>query len=154
MAAFARAEAGDERPNSQVPDKSPSTPSGDFHPPRMGQVGVNLSFPGKFDGDASDNQCFPGNQPAELLAEWPRGAVVRMPENAQPGRTMLTVEEVLSEPGRTTPQVARQQFKFNTVSVDLTVDQMHLIPGEGTTLHITLSGLDDYEGLLDLRVEN
>ncbi len=152
--AVAPSQPDGERPNSQAPDNSPSTPLGEFHPPRIGQIGRELSIPGKFDGNASTTSVSLGNQPAELLVEWPRGAVVRVPENAQPGPTMLTVEEVFNAPGRTMPQVAREKFKFNTVSVDLKADKVNLMRGEGTTLHVTLSGLDDYEEQFTLKLDN
>jgi hypothetical protein len=154
MDGFAPSQPGGERPNSQAPDNSPSTPLGDFHPPRIGQIGRDLTIPGKFDGNAETTSVSFGNQAAELLAEWPRGAFVRVPENTQPGSTMLTVKEVFNAPGQTSPQVVREQFKFNTVSVDLKVDKMHLMRGEGTTLHVTLSGLDDYEEQFTLKLEN
>lgn len=138
------------------PNNFPPTPLGNFQPPRIGQVGRELSIPGHFDGHAGTTNVSIGNRPAEFLAESPRSTFVRVPNNVPAEPTMLTVEEVSSLPGMAETQSVREQFKFNPVSVDLSADKLNLLRGEGTTLHVTLRGLelDDYEQLLVLELEN
>jgi len=138
------------------PNNFPPTPLDNFQPPRIGQIGRELSIPGNFDGHANTTRVFISNQPAEFLAESPRGTFVKVPKNIPAEPTMLTVEEVFNVPGRTAPQTVRQEFKFNPVLVDLSADKLQLVRGEGTTLHIIIRGLqlDDYEQLLLIELEN
>ncbi len=148
---------GGDRPI--VPPRSnnfPPTPLGNFQPPRIGQIGRELTIPGSFDGQANTTKVLIGNQPAEFLAESPRSTFVRVPKDIPAAPTMLTVEEVFNVQGRSEPRTVSQRFKFNPVSVELSADKLHLVRGEGTTLRITLRGLelDDYEQLLLLELEN
>lgn len=137
------------------PNNFPPTPLGNFQPPRVGQIGRELWIPGRFDGKPN-TKVYVGDQPAEFVAESPRLTSVNVPKNTLAGPTMLTIEEIFNVPGRTAPETVSQQFKFNAVAVELSADKLQLVRGEGTTLRITLRGLelDDYEQLLLLELEN
>ncbi|HEX4946901.1 MAG TPA: hypothetical protein VFZ34_09565 [Blastocatellia bacterium] len=123
-----------------------------FHPPRIGQVGRELAIAGKFDGLAETTTITIGQQSAEFLAESPRSTFVKVPANAPPGATLLTVEEGV--PGRAP---VRKQFKFHTVAVDLSANKLHLTRGESTQLRATVrgvQGLEAWHEQIELRVQN
>ena len=127
-----------------------------FQPPRIGQTGRELAIAGKFDGQAATTNISVGNQPVEFLAESPRSTFAKLPANAPPGPTMLTVEEVFNVPGRA-PTRVREQSKFNVLSVELSAGKLHLNRGESTQLQVTvrgLQGLEDCPGGVELKLQN
>lgn len=76
--------------------------------PVLGQQGRPLEILGPFDGDSTNTTARIGGVPAQIIAESPRSAVIRVPDGA-PGPVLLQVSE-----GET-----RREGSFNRVVISL-----------------------------------
>lgn len=98
--------------------------------PRMGQAGRPQSIPGAFDGDASNTRVSLNEKPAEIIAESPRGVVIRSPDEPVGSGTLRVNEGGIERQG-----------PFNNVAVSLGAEKSVLNRGETTSLSVRVEGL-------------
>ncbi|MCP5046689.1 MAG: hypothetical protein GY940_05930 [bacterium] len=116
---------------------------GNFELPTIGQAGKPLRCPGPFDGNLNSTAVRIGGTEAELLAESPRGLVIR-PSSDVTGPTEINLQE----------QGTQLKGKINICAVTLSADKTSLKVGENATLTVTVKGLEGIEEEIPLRLEN
>jgi hypothetical protein len=105
-------------------------PGGSGALPTLGQAGRPQLIPGAFDGDLGNTRATIGNRPVEIIAESPRGTVIKCPD-APVGATTLQVHD-----GGTTLNVP-----FHNAAVSLAAAKTVLNRGETTTVSVLVEGL-------------
>jgi hypothetical protein len=127
-----------------LPNVQPAPPPPpSFEVPPFAQVGDPLVVPGPFDGRTDGSGVLVAGVPVQVLAESPRGVVVRMPRDVV-GPTELVVDEG----GRTL------RGPLRVVAVNLSAPKLNLTRGEGTELKVEVSGLDGLDRPLPLTLSN
>ena len=119
------------------------TPSG-YVVPSVGQGGGPVRIAGAFDGDLSNSAVRIDGKPAQPMAESPRQLVVRGPEE---GAAPAPIE--VSERGTVVVS-----GPYRNVSVRLSAPLTNLLAGQGTTLTVTVSGVEGLEQTLPVRLIN
>ncbi len=125
--------SGSRRPlvGTQVlinPQQGPAT--GPIELPKLGQSGRPVTIHGPFDGDMANTQVTIGGRPAAVLAESPRAAVLRCPDEPL-GATEIGVQEGNQ----------RAQGPFRNLELRLHAPKTALQQGETTTLDARVAGL-------------
>jgi hypothetical protein len=108
----------------------PAAPGGGGALPTLGQAGRPQLIPGAFDGDLGNTRATISNRPVEIIAESPRGTVIKCPD-APVGATTLQVHD-----GGTTLNVP-----FHNAAVSLATAKTILNRGETTSVSILVEGL-------------
>lgn len=121
--------------HSRVPVVQAGGGAPELRLPRLGQQGRPLQIPGPFDGNLDDTSVRVGGAPAVIIAESPRGVIVRMPEGS-PGPVTLEVSEGSVE----------RRAPINRIVVSLNAPRTALRRGERTTLSVRVDGL---QGIVD-----
>ena len=114
-----------------------------FELPAIGQAGKPIVVTGPCDGDFANTAIQMGGQELPLLAESPRKIVTESPTNIQ-GKTTITVHE----------GTASSWGEYRNVRVRLTSPNTQLASGEQTIVAARVSGLEDLQSDLPLRIEN
>ena len=138
-----RDKKGKEVCRSEVPVASSLPTIGEFTLPTLGQQGRPIEFLGSFDGNLDTTRVRVGGQDVQLLAESPRRMIAR---NTSP-RAGLTEIEL-----REGDQVRRGPFR--SLGISLSAPKLNLLRGEGTTLTIVVTGLEDLRESIPLVIEN
>lgn len=112
------------------PDPDPVGGPG-FSIPTHGQTGKPIPIEGNFD-PAKPTEITIGGQPAEILAESPRQAIVSLPRNLSGAHKV-----VVKEAGET---VAEGQMGI--VKLSLSAAKLNLMKGESTTIKVRVEGLE------------
>lgn len=131
-----RARSGQIEIPKPGPDPDPVGGPG-FSIPTHGQTGKPMPISGNFDPNTPTVITI-GGQPAEILAESPRQAIVSLPRN------LVGPQDVLvSENGR---RVA--EGKMGLLQISLSAGKLNLLKGETTTLQVKVIGLEpiDFAG--------
>lgn len=123
-----------------TPQVSSPTPE-DFKLPVLGQTGRPVQIHGPFDGNFDNTSVKVGNQPAQLLAESPRKAVFKSPENVTGQTEMAMKEGNVAATGR-----------FRNVGVNLSAPKTNLMKGEKTTITVAVSGLEGITGNIPVTI--
>jgi hypothetical protein len=141
-----RDSAGRAVKTSPIPlTKGPGqTPSGYAIPP-IGQAGKPLPILGRFDGDLATTIVTIGDRTAQVLAESPRGLVVKSPEDVS-GPALVTVTKRGTE-------VTRSQ-EFRNVTVQLSAPRTTLKAGESVSVSLDVGGLAGLRHPIETRLTN
>jgi hypothetical protein len=123
-----------------VRETAPEIP--DFSLPTLAQQNVPLRVSGPFDGDLDSSVLTIGGVDALPLAESPRGAIFRSPINVS-GVAPITLHE-RGEP------VAEGQVR--NIATNLSAPKSNLHKGESTTLTTLVTGLEDLDEEVPLRL--
>jgi hypothetical protein len=122
----------------------PATPAlTDFHLPNIGQGGRPVTIWGPFDGNASTTAVTIDDNPATVLAESPRKAVVQSPTSAV-GPVAIHLRK-----GNT-----QATGVLRNLAVRLTAPRTNLRRGEETTLTVEVRGLKEIEADIPLSLTN
>ncbi len=138
-----RDKKGKEVCRSEVPVASSLPTIGDFTLPTLGQQGHSIEIRGLFDGNFDTTRVSIGGQYMQLLAESPRRLIARNTSQ----RAGLTEIEF-----REGTQVRRGPFR--SLGIQLSAPKLNLLRGEGTTLTIVVTGLEDLRESIPLVIEN
>lgn len=125
-----RSGAGRRLDRVRIDSGPPGPPVERLAPPPLGQQGRPIAIAGPFDGDIGTTRIAIGGEPAAILAESPRAAVVRVP-SGPPGSAPLRISEA---------GVGRE-FPFRSISVSLRAASLSLQRGESTMLTVIVEGL-------------
>jgi hypothetical protein len=123
-----------------VLDTAPEIP--EFHLPSITQQNIPLRVSGPFDGDLESSVLRIGGVDALPLAESPRGAIFRSPIGVS-GVAPITLHEA-GEP------VA--QGEVRNIATNLSAPKSNLAAGESTTLTTLVTGLEDLDEDIPLRL--
>ena len=123
-----------------VRETAPEIP--EFRLPTLTQQNVPLRVSGPFDGDLESSVLRIGGVDALPLAESPRGAIFRSPTGVS-GVAPITLHE-RGEP------VA--QGEVRNIATNLSAPKANLAAGESTTLTTLVTGLDDLDEDIPLRL--
>jgi len=124
---------GREIDGVDVPLRSPSETPGEFRLPSVAQTGRSAIVRGPFDGDLATTGLTVGEIEALPLAESPRMAIFRTPQEI-----VGVSRAALRERGET---VAEGEIR--NVAVSLSAPKLDLMKGESTTLTTVVTGLED-----------
>lgn len=123
-----------------VREAAPEIP--DFRLPTLAQQNVPLLVSGPFDGDLDSSALSIGGIDALPLAESPRGAIFRSP------RTVSGVVPItLHERGE-----LAAEGKVRNIGTNLSAPKSNLAAGESTTLTTRVTGLEDLDEEIPLRL--
>lgn len=126
-----------------VPASAPPSPPNVCKIPSIGQCGHPIAIKAPCDGYASNSGVKIGDQKCPVLAESPRCVIAKSPRNVVGPCTLGFVERDRS---CTAP--------FTNLQVKLTSPKTVLKKGESTTVTVTVTGLDNVSGPVDLRLVN
>lgn len=127
---------------ASLPVATNAPDAGDVFLPAYLVRGDPCRITGPFDGDISNTRVSVGGQPAEILAESPRGVYFRT--TAPTGKTNLTC----TDPGST------QSAACQVLQLDLAAGRSNLLKGEQTQLTIRISGLEGLKEKVPVTVQN
>jgi len=125
--------------------KGPEQTLAGYAIPPIGQAGKPLPVVGPFDGDLATTKVTIGDRAAEVLAESPRGLVVKCPEDVS-GPASVTVTKRGKE-------VARSQ-EFRSVTVRLSAPRTTLKAGESVQVSLDVGGLAGLRHPIEARLTN
>ncbi len=138
-----RDKKGKEVCRSEVPVASSLPAIPEFTLPTLGQEGQPIQIIGSFDGQLDTTRVNVGGQDMQLRAESPRRVIAVNTSN----RAGLTEIEL-----REGNQVRRGPFR--SLGISLSAPKLNLLRGEGTTLTIVVTGLEDLRESIPLVIEN
>jgi hypothetical protein len=127
----------------EIPIRDVAAEVASYRLPTVGQPGRTLSIPGPFDGDMANSALTVGDVEALPLAESPRLALFRSPEEVV-GLTPMTLREQ--------GEVAAEG-ELRNVAVRLSAPKVSLDRGESTTLTTVVAGLEDLDEEIPLTLE-
>ena len=138
-----RDKKGREVCRSEVPVASSLPEIADFKLPTLGQQGHAIEIVGIFDGKFETTRIRIGGQEVPPIAESRQRLIVR---NTAPlvGLTEIEIREG--------DQVRRGPFR--SLGIQLSAPKLSLLRGEGTTLTILVTGLEDLRESIPLDIEN
>lgn len=108
----------------------------------IGQVSRPVPIIGGFDGNSDNTKVSVGGQPVRILAESPRKAVFRAPNNVI-GSTTVTINEGATQ----------ASSPFRNVGINLSAPKTNLLKGEKTVVTIEVIGLEGIKTPLDLQLK-
>lgn len=114
-----------------------------FEAPKVVQVFRPFVVSGPFDGNHTDTKVTIGGEPAPVLAESPRGAVVAPPSDPSPGSTVRVTEGTESS-----------EFKVRIIAINLSAPSTQLVRGQSTPIKLEVMGLDGLNEPLPIRITN
>ncbi|MEE8412595.1 MAG: hypothetical protein V3S47_08825 [Acidobacteriota bacterium] len=126
----------------EIPVRATAPEIPDFRLPTLAQQNVPLLVSGPFDGDLNSSALSIGGIDALPLAESPRGAIFRSP------RTVSGVVPItLHERGE-----LAAEGKVRNIGTNLSAPKPNLAAGESTTLTTRVTGLEDLDEEIPLRL--
>lgn len=112
--------------------------------PSHALTGSPLNIPGPFDGNSSNTVCSIGSLPVTVLAESPRGCVIKFPENAKEVN-FLSIQE-------NRKQLCSQII--SAVNMKISAGKLNLLKGEMTFIDIKITGLENLPDTATLTLTN
>lgn len=134
---------GNEVCRSEMPVTSALPAIGDFKLPTLGAQGQAIEILGIFDGKFETTRIQIGGQDMQLLAESPRRLFFRN-TSEQVGLNKIELRE----------GDQLRQGTFRSLGIRLSAPKLNLLRGEGTTLTIVVTGLEDLRESVPLVIEN
>jgi len=128
----------------KVPNKIQIIPYDVCVIPSHALTGSPLNIPGPFDGNSSNTLCSIGSLPVTVLAESPRGCVIKFPENAK-AVNYLSIQE-------NGKQLCSQII--SAVNMNISAGKLNLIKGEKTFIDVKITGLENLSHTATLTLTN
>ncbi len=135
--------SGRTRGTLTVPYAPPGIAAGDFHFPQFTTPGSPVQVFGPFDGQLKNTQAYLGSSPVPIIAESPRKAIVVCPPD-ELGPTTISCTEGENSGGD----------RIRVIGLSLEADKNTVLAGENVNVQLTVSGCQDLEEPLKVRVIN
>src|ERR1035438_7105278 len=129
-------------PAKPVTDMPTTSATNSFHLPSVSQANRPMNIAGPFDGNSATTAVTIGGNPAQVLAESPRKAIVQSPSEVGP----LSIH--VQKGSATADGVVRN------LGMNLSAPSSKLLKGEKTTLTVKASGFTDLKTDVPIRLVN